>query len=145
MSEQRSANSPSYAKTIRIIHAAISVAIVTLFGVFLYLRTATQTEFPAQMVGILKWFAVAVLVASAIASYTVRGRIPVPPSGADRDLWWKTNQPKAVASWAIAESGGLFAIVVGWLTGNPTLMALGAGAALALLFVSRPSALEGAA
>ena len=84
-----------------------------------------------------------VLVASAFGSYLVRSRIPAPASGSGRDEWWKAVQPKAVICWAIAEGGGLAALAVGWITGNTTLMALGAGVALALLFVSRPGALEG--
>ena len=145
MTEQRPQNAPSPAKTSRIIYAAIIIGIVTLFGVLLYLRTATSPEIPDQTAGILKWVALGALVASAIISYMLRSRIPLPGSGIDRDTWWVANQPKAVASWAVAESGGLVAIVVGWLIGNTTVMALGAGVALALLFVSRPGALEGAA
>jgi hypothetical protein len=145
MTEQNPSSTLSAAKTVRIIHAAISVGIATLFGVFLFLRTGGSTDLSGQVAGILKWVAYVGLAASLVASYGVRGRIPVPPSGTDLDQWWKANQPKAVVSWAIAESGGLLAIVVGWLTASTTLMALGAGAALALLFVSRPGALEGAA
>ena len=147
--QQRPANAPSPATTARIIHAAITAGVVILFAVFLFLRTRMSSEFPAETAGILKWVAVAVLVASAFGSYLVRSRIPAPApspapaSGSGRDEWWKAVQPKAVACWAIAEGGGLTALAVGWITGNTTLMALGAGVALALLFVSRPGALEG--
>ena len=145
--QQRPANVPSPATTARIIHAAITAGVVILFAVFLFLRTRMRPEFPAETAGILKWVAVAVLVASAFGSYLVRSRIPAPApapaSGSGRDEWWKAVQPKAVVCWAIAEGGGLAALAVGWITGNTTLMALGAGVALAMLFVSRPGALEG--
>ena len=42
----------------------------------------------------------------------------------------------------LAEAGGLGAMVLGWLTGDTNLLALGAAVALALLFVSRPSRLQ---
>jgi hypothetical protein len=141
--QQRPKSVPGSATTARIIHAAITAGVVILFAVFLFLRTRMSSEFPAETAGILKLVAGAVLVASGFASNLVRSRIPAPTAGSSRDEWWRANQPKAVVCWAIAEGGGLAALAIGWLIGNTTLLALGAGVALALLFVSRPEALEG--
>jgi hypothetical protein len=118
---------------------------VIIFAVFLFLRTRTGSDYPPEAGAIMRWVGLGLLVVSAVLSYTMRGRIPVPSRDANLDEWWRANQPKAVIAWATAEGGGLAAIAIGWLIGNTTLIALGAGVALALLFVSRPGALEGAA
>ncbi len=72
----------------------------------------------------------------------LRGRIVPPKHGSDLGEWWTANLPKAVVVWAMAEGGGLAALVLGWISGDTTLMALGAAVGLALLFVNRPARLQ---
>ncbi|HSG82902.1 MAG TPA: hypothetical protein VLC48_11665 [Gemmatimonadota bacterium] len=143
--EQRPSGTPGPATTARVIHAAITAGVVIIFAVFLFLRTRTGADYPSEAAAIMRWVGLGILFVSAIFSYTMRGRIAVPASGSNVDDWWRANQPKAVIAWATAEGGGLAAIAIGWLISNTTLMALGVGVALALLFVSRPGALEGSA
>lgn len=127
--------------TARVIHAAVMGGLIIAFLVFLYLQgTITGTSF-AGAEQTLKLAGFALVLIAVIVPYMLRGRIPPPSGGTDVDEWWAANLPKAVVLWTIAEGCGLGAMVVGWLVTNTTLLALGAAAALAVLFVNRPSRL----
>jgi hypothetical protein len=72
----------------------------------------------------------------------VRGRITPRRRDVAPGEWWSENLPKAVVVWALAEAGGLVGIILGWIIGDATLLALGAAVSLALLVTSRPARLE---
>ncbi len=126
------------------IHAAITAGVVIVFGVFLVLRARMDPVAAGGATPTLKWIGLGTLAIAAVISYRIRSRIAGPTAGTDRNEWWIEHLGTAMVSWAVAEGGGLAAIILGWLVGNSTVMAAGAAVALALLFVTRPGALEGA-
>lgn len=127
--------------TAKVIHGAVMGGLVIVFLVFMYLQgTITGSSF-AGAEPILKAVGYALVVLGVLVPYLLRGRIPVPSQEADLDEWWGANLPRAVFIWAVAEGCGLVAMTIGWLVNNTTLLALGAAAALAVLFVNRPSRL----
>ncbi len=143
MHEQRTALDPDKAGIIaRVIHAAISGGLVAIFGALIYLRSEVAAEFAAEGAQILKLAGYVLLAVAVLGAQMLRGRIV--PLRRDSDLgeWWTANLPKAVVVWAMAEGGGLAALVLGWIGGDTTLMALGAAVGLALLFVNRPGRLQ---
>lgn len=144
MTEQRPALGSRPPVTARIIHTAITAAVVIIFAVFLFLQTRMDPIATGTAAPILKWAGLCALAVAALVSYRIRAGIPVRTGGANLDDWWIAHFGKAVISWAAAEGGGLMAIILGWLAANSTVMAAGAAVALALLFISRPGALEGA-
>jgi len=144
MNEQRPAGPAArIAMTARIIHAAISSGVVIVFAVFLYLRNQSGLQNPAETGQTLRIVGYLLLAGGVLASGMLRGRIPPRRRGSDLDEWWTQSLPRAVVVWAVAEGGGLAAMVMGWLVGDTTLLALGAALPLALLFTSRPSRLSG--
>lgn len=143
MSEQGAQLDPANAgKTARVIHAAIMGGLVLLFAVFMYLGAPSGSGSGAEMAGAFRIAGYGLLVAGVVVSGLLRGRVVPRRREEDSGAWWTANLGRAVPAWALAEGGGLCAIVMGWLIGDTTLMALGAAVSLALLFVSRPSRLE---
>ena len=143
MRQRRSPLDPGRAfATARIVHGAIVAGSVMMFAVFLFLLTQVTFEVAAGTARTRRFVGYVLLVIPVLGSGLVRGRIPPRRRGSDPAEWWIASLPKAVVVWALAEGGGLAAMVLGWLTGDMTLLALGAAVALALLFVSRPSRLE---
>ncbi len=143
MDEQHSAPEPEEADTVaKIIHGAIIGALVVAFAIFLYLQRAVGLDFPAQAARALRFAGYIVLAAAVLGSLFVRGRIKPPAPGTDVGRWWTDVMPQAVVVWALAEGGGLTAIVLGWIIDDMTLLALGTAVALALLFVTRPGRLR---
>lgn len=142
MNEQRPILEPAkIAMVARIIHAAISSGVVVIFAVFLFL--SYQSSLGSEAGRTLRVVGYVVLAGGVLASGMLRGRIA--PRRRDMDLvaWWGENLPRAILVWALAEGGGLAAMVMGWLIGDTTLLALGAALPLALLFTSRPGRLSG--
>jgi hypothetical protein len=143
MNEQRPAAAPAkIAMTARIIHAAISSGILIVFAVFLYLHNQSSLQYPAETARTLRIVGYLLLAGGVLASGMLRGRIAPRRLGSDLDEWWIKSLPRAVVVWAVAEGGGLAAMVMGWLVGDTTLLALGAALPLALLFTSRPGRLS---
>ncbi|MGD8699370.1 MAG: hypothetical protein PVJ43_08775 [Gemmatimonadales bacterium] len=135
-------DSAKIAMTARVIHAAISGGVVIVFAVFLYLRNQSSLQLASEAGQTLRIVGYLLLAGGVLASGMLRGRVAPRRRGADLDEWWTNNLPRAVIVWAVAEGGGLAAMVMGWLTGDTTLLALGAALPLALLFTSRPSRLS---
>ncbi len=143
MNEQRPGVEPSkVAMTARIIHAAITSGVVIIFAVFLFLHYQSSLQYPTEAGRTLRIVGYLVLAGGVLASGMLRGRIAPRRRGTDPGEWWGQNLPKAAVVWAAAEGGGLAAMVIGWLIGDTTLLALGAALPLALLFTSRPSRLS---
>ena len=126
MTQESRSSAQSPALVARVIHAAITSGVVVLFAVFLFLKSRLTADYSMQSAAVLKWVGVGIVFVSALISFTARGRLPARARGASADEWWRVNQPKAVICWATAEGGGLGGVVIGWLIGNTTLMALGA-------------------
>jgi hypothetical protein len=142
MDGQRSADPAAAATTARVIHAAVMGGVVIAFGVFLFLRTRFSLDAPAGSARLLRLIGYVGLGMGVLGSGMLRARIATRRRGEDLGAWWVVNLSRAVPVWALAEAGGLAAMVLGWLIGDPTLLALGAAGALAMLFVSRPSRLQ---
>jgi hypothetical protein len=143
MNDQQPGRSSDQVVTVaRIIHFAIVGGLVLVFGVFFYLQPLTSTGFPAETARLLRIIGYLTLAASALAALVMRGRIAPPGGDEDIDRWWTEQIPKAIVVWAVAEGGGLVALVIGWIIADMTLFALGAAVALALLFVTRPGRLQ---
>ena len=126
----------------RIIHGAVAGGLAIAFAVFLYLRSQMAIEFPEAGARGLRLVGYVMLGTAILVGQILRGRIKPPGRAEDVSQWWTENLPRAVIVWAVAESGSLGAIVVGWVVGDTTLLAFGVAVGLALLFVSRPSRLE---
>ncbi len=143
MNEQRPGVDPTkIAMNARVIHAAVSSGVVIFFAVFLLLHYQSSLQYPTEAGRTLRIVGYLVLAGGVLASGMLRGRIAPRRRGTELDEWWSQNFPKAVVVWAAAEGGGLAAMVVGWLIGDTTLLALGAALPLALLFTSRPRRLS---
>lgn len=127
----------------RIVHAAISAGLLIVFLVFVFLATGGEGPSVSDGGRPLQIIAYALIVLAVICTQVIRGRIPRPDAGAGADEFWMSHMSKALMLWAVAESGGLATLVLGWIVGDTTLMALGAAVGLALLFVHRPGRLQG--
>jgi hypothetical protein len=126
----------------RVIHGAIVGGLAVAFAVFLYLQSRAALEFPDRASNLLRLIGYAILASAVLASLVMRGRITPPGSGETVNEWWTVNLEKAVVCWALAEGGGLAALILGWVIGDTTLLALGTAVGLALLFVTRPGRLQ---
>lgn len=143
MDEEHQTVQPENADTVaKIIHGAIIGGLVIALAVFLFLQRAVGQEFAAGIGRGLRIAGYALLATAAVGALLVRGRIKPPAGGADLGRWWTDVMPQAVVVWALAEGGGLTAMVLGWIIGDTTLLALGAAVGLALLFVTRPGRLR---
>jgi hypothetical protein len=144
MNEQRpDVDTAKIAMTARIIHAAISAGVVIVFVVFLFLRNQSSLEGLSEAGRMLRIVGYVTLAGGVLVSGLLRGRISPRRRGTDLGTWWSQNLQKALVVWAAAEGGGLAAIILGWMIGDTTLLALGAALPLALLFTSRPGRLSG--
>ncbi len=143
MNEEPPAVLPEDVDTVaKIIHGAVIGGLVIALAIFLFLQRAVGLDFPGGIGGGLRIAGYALLATGALGSLLVRGRIKPPASGTEVGRWWTDVMPQAVVVWALAEGGGLGAMVLGWLIGDTTLLALGAAVGLALLFVTRPGRLR---
>lgn len=142
MDGQHSADSVRAVTAARVIHTAVMAGVVIAFGVFLFLRTQLSLNVLAGSARLLKLIGYVALGVGVLGSGMLRARIATRRRGEDLGGWWVANLSRAVPVWALAEAGGLAAMVLGWVSGDPTLLALGAAGALAMLFVSRPSRLQ---
>jgi hypothetical protein len=142
MNQQRSVIDP--AKTVttaRVLHGAVMAGIAIAFAVFLYLRSVAP-EMASDTGRVMRILGYVILVVPVLGSGLARGRITPRRRGEDLAEWWAASISGAMLVWALAEAAGLGAMVLGWLTGDTNLLALGAAVALALLFVNRPSRLQ---
>ena len=128
-------------QTAKIIHAAVFGGLVAAFLVFLFLQGTVTSSQPAETERIFRVIGYALVAAAIVVPLVIRGRIPLRGSDLDVNTWWSENLPTALVLWAVAEGCGLGALVLGWVVNNTTLMAVGAAAGLAVLFVNRPSRL----
>jgi hypothetical protein len=135
-------NSERVGTVARVIHGAIVGGLAVAFAVFLYLQSRASLEFPDRASRMLRLIGYGILASAVLASLVVRGRIEPPSSGDAVNEWWTVNLEKAVVCWALAEGGGLAALILGWVIGDTTLLALGTAVGLALLFVTRPGRLQ---
>ncbi len=143
MDEQHPAAQPESADTVaKIIHGAILGGLMIALAAFLFLQQAVGQEFAGGIGRGLRIAGYGLLATAGVGSLLVRGRIKPPARGADPSRWWTDVMPQAVVVWALAEGGGLTAMVLGWVIGDTTLLALGAAVGLALLFVTRPGRLR---
>ncbi len=129
---------------VRIVHGALMLGLATFFAVALFLQSGLAIELEPTSARPFKIAGYAVLVTLLLVSGMARGRLAPPPRGADLNLWWAENLPKAIVVWALAEGAGLAGLTLGMVSGDTTLLALAAAAALAVLFVNRPGRLESA-
>ncbi|MGD8867303.1 MAG: hypothetical protein PVI01_06725 [Gemmatimonadales bacterium] len=144
MNEERPGADPAkIATAARVIHAAIAAGVVLFFAVFLILRSESSLGGVSEAGGVLRIVGYLVLAGGVLASGMLRGRVAPRSRGVDLGEWWGKNMQRAVIVWATAEGGGVAAMVMGWLIGDTTLLALGAALPLALLFTSRPGRLSG--
>lgn len=145
MNEGPAPDIKSAATVARIVHGAISAGLLIVFLVFAFLATGSRGPTVSGGERALRIIGYALIVLAVIATQVIRGRIPRPDLGAGPDRFWVSHMSRALTLWAVAEAGGLAALVMGWIVGDTTLMALGAAVGLALLFVHRPGRLQGIA
>lgn len=142
MKERRAALSADrVGMTARVLHAAIMGGLAVAFAILLYLGTVVEFGLGAESTRPIKFASYGLIALAVVVPYVLRGRIAAPRQGEDLSQWWGANLSKGLVLWALADGLGLGAMVMGWLVGDPTLLALGAAAGLAVLFVTRPAAL----
>ncbi len=136
--------------TARIIHGALAVGVLMVFGILAYLRTVSGPAVAGDAAGTLRIVAYAVLAVGIVMTRVMRGRIAAPSparsregSGADLAEWWTTTLPKAIVVWALAEGVGMIGIVLGYVIADLTVQVIAVAVGLFLLFLTRPGALEG--
>lgn len=127
----------------KVIHFAMVAGVTLFFAIILYLRSVLLGSNPlgAESARTLRIVGYLFVAATVLIPYLLRGRIRPPDRGADLNRWWGSSLAAALTVWAVAEGGGLAALILGAIVGDTTLLALGAAAALAVLFVNRPAAL----
>ncbi len=132
----------------RVVHGAIAAGIVLMTGIFLYLGTVSASEFARTTGPAIRLTAYAALIAVIVVTRVLKGNI-VPAAagaagaaGADLGDWWATNLRKAIILWAVAEGGGLTALVLGFVARDRLVIVAGAVVALVVLYVTRPGSLQ---
>ncbi len=132
----------------RVVHGAIAAGIVLMTGIFLYLGTVSASEFARTTGPAIRLTGYAALIAVIVVTRVLKGHI-VPAAagaagaaGADLGDWWATNLRKAIILWAVAEGGGLTALVLGFVARDRLVIVAGAVVALVVLYVTRPGSLQ---
>ncbi len=114
-------------------------------GIFLYLGTVSASEFARTTGPAIRLTAYAALITVIVVTRVLKGHI-VPAAagaaGADLGDWWATNLRKAIILWAVAEGGGLTALVLGFMARDRLVIVAGAVVALVILYVTRPGSLQ---
>jgi hypothetical protein len=126
----------------RIIHMALSLGVALTFAILFFVREAGG-EVGGETASLFRWLTYIFLAGATVATVLMRSRMPAPRPDSTAEQWWGVNQPRAVVIWAMSEGVALAGIVFGWVAGELELMVLGALFGLGLLFVHRPSRLEG--
>lgn len=126
----------------RVVHGAIAAGIMLMTAIFLYLGTVSASEL-AQVEGpAIRLTALAALIAVIVVTRVLKGHIVPAAAGADLGDWWATNLRKAIILWAVAEGGGLTALVLGFVARDHPVIVAGAVVALAVLYMTRPGSLQ---
>ncbi len=135
----------------RVVHGAIAAGIVLMTGIFLYLGTVSASEFARTTGPAIRLTAYAALITVIVVTRVLKVHI-VPAAagaagaagvaGADLGDWWATNLRKAIILWAVAEGGGLTALVLGFVARDRLVIVAGAVVALVVLYVTRPGSLQ---
>ena len=128
------------AKTIRILHAALTSGVV-LFALVVHfvLRPAMAQDAPfapATSSALL----VASLCASA-AGLVMRRRVPRRSSGQSADLFWTAASAPALITWALFEGAGMLAVIDYARTGQSAALIF-AGIGVALMVAFHPARFE---
>lgn len=135
-----STDSNALPRVARIIHAAIALGVLLLFGIFWVLGPsggAGQTPFPPGLARIL---AGGVALVGLLGSVFGRRRLR-PPATRGPVGFWQENLSASILIWALAEMPGVVGAVLWFLSGDPVLLALGAWSIL-LLVLNAPSRLQ---
>jgi hypothetical protein len=131
---------PAPAKTIRLMHAALTSGVV-LFAVMahFFLRPAmaqNAQSAPATSSALL----VASLCACAVG-LVMRRRVPRRSTGQSADLFWTAASAPVLITWALFEGAGLLAVIDYMRTGQSAALVV-AGIGVALLLSFHPARLE---
>ena len=127
---------------VRIIHIAIAFGIFIFYAVVSFVQLSSSGPDFGPPNDALRIVGYAVLVGAAVAAWMARQRIRGPAADEPVSDWWARNQGRAVLVWALLDTAGLGAIVLGWISGSTTLMGGGVIVSLLLLFITRPGNLE---
>lgn len=126
----------------RIIHIALALGVALTFAILFFVRDSGG-EVGGETASLFRWLTYISLALATVATMLMRSRMPAPGPESTASEWWSENQPRAVVIWAMSEGVALAGIVFGFVAGELELMVLAVLFGLGLLFVHRPSRLEG--
>lgn len=124
----------------RILHAALTVgAIVTLVAFVLVSRVAPAPA--ADLTTVLRAAAGAEILTMVVLMKLVAGRVEPLGMGEDADAWWRTQAPRAIVLWALAEGSAALGAVFWFLSRDQLLLVALGGFGLGALLWLRPGRL----
>ena len=140
MTPPPSTTNPAPAKTIRILHAALSSSVV-LFALVAHFVLRPAVAQDAQWAPALS---TALLVASLCAcavGLVMRRRVPRRSTDQSADLFWTAASAPALVTWALFEGAGMLAVIDYTRTGQSAALVV-AGIGVALMVAFHPARLE---
>jgi hypothetical protein len=123
-------------------HAALVAAVVVVAGVLAIVAGMTPEAPLESLRGTLRLVGALELAVMIVASAAIRRTLTGLPAGADRDVWWGTQGPKAIVLWALAEGTAMLGVVFWLLTRDVVLFGALVGAGLVALLLTAPGRLE---
>jgi hypothetical protein len=109
----------------------MSLAAIT--GVFWLISDTVNVDVSLFTGRILRYAAVAELVAAGAIVSRVRSGMPLQRADTDLDVWWSDNGRRVMVTWALAHSSAITAAVFWLLSGDTIILAAVVVAAILLL------------
>lgn len=125
----------------RILHAALFAGALFMTPLTALLRwIAPLAHVEGRAAVVLRFIAIATLMAQAVVVRAVRMRIGSLPPEDSEDTWWNIYLPHCLLIWGLGVSLATLGSVFFFLTGDFLMLGV-AGGGLVLLFLSNPTRL----
>ena len=132
---------PALQASPRILHTALFAGALFMAPMTALLRwIAPIVHVGAGTATVLRFVAIATLMAQAVVVRIVRNRIEPLPPGGDEDAWWNAFLTPCLVIWGLGESLTILGSVFFFLTGDWLMLGVAAGG-LVLLFLANPTRL----
>lgn len=125
-----------------LVHLVLLASVLTMGGTAWFLRASGTMGHaaPDDQAWLVRLVALAAGLVVLALGITIRGRLGE-SAGSDSGTWWRSNFPRALLVWALADSAAMIGIVAFITSGDLLTLALLGGTGLGLLLLSAPGRL----
>lgn len=106
------------ARLARLLHASLLATPLLFFGIAVFLGSLPSAPV-SDAPGMLRWAGLGVGSVLVAVAAILRNTVPRRLADEPEDPWWKSNLPRAIMLWALAETVGVAGATLSLVAGDP--------------------------